>query len=109
LLILGAGPAGLTAAIYAARAEMQPVVLTGMQVGGQAALTNLIENYPGFIDGIQGSEISEKFQKQAEKFGARLVVDSVEHIEISKQPFEVQGWNEQLFGRLIDHCHWWKI
>ena len=67
LVILGSGPAGLSAALYAARAELSPVVLTGMELGGQAALTHVIENYPGFPDGVGGAELGTLFQQQAER------------------------------------------
>ncbi|NTW43557.1 MAG: FAD-dependent oxidoreductase, partial [Anaerolineaceae bacterium] len=77
LIILGAGPAGLSAALYAARAELSPFVLTGMSLGGQASLTHTIENYPGFPDGVGGSELGELFQKQAARFGARFEYDTV--------------------------------
>ncbi len=89
VLILGAGPAGLSAALYAARAELQPVVLTGMQLGGQAALTHLIENYPGFPQGVGGSELGELFQKQAEHFGAKVEFDMAHEVNLSKRPFKV--------------------
>jgi thioredoxin reductase (NADPH) len=89
VLILGAGPAGLSAALYAARAELAPLVLSGLQLGGQAALTNTIENYPGFPDGVGGSELGDLFQKQAERFGARLEFDSVNAVDILQRPFRV--------------------
>ncbi len=90
LVIIGSGPAGLSAGLYAARAELAPVVITGIQPGGQAALTYTIENYPGFPDGIGGPELGELFQKQAEKFGARVEFDSVSKVDLSSTPYKVE-------------------
>src|SRR5512136_909247 len=89
VLILGAGPAGFSAALYAARANLQPLVLTGLQLGGQVSLTNTIENYPGFPDGVGGAELGELFQKQAERFGARVEFDSAQRVDLSTRPFKV--------------------
>src|SRR3989337_1954756 len=89
MLILGSGPAGLSAALYAARAELAPVVLTGMQLGGQAALTHVIENYPGFPTGVGGAELGELFQKQAEYFGAKVEFDMAHEVDLSQRPFTV--------------------
>jgi thioredoxin reductase (NADPH) len=89
VLVLGSGPAGYAAALYAARAELEPVVLTGMQLGGQAALTYAIENYPGFPEGVGGPELGELFQKQAEHFGAVTEFDLANGVDFSKRPFKV--------------------
>jgi thioredoxin reductase (NADPH) len=89
VLILGSGPAGYSAALYAARAELQPLVLTGMQLGGQAALTYTIENYPGFPEGVGGAQLGELFQKQAEHFGAVTEFDLANSIDLSQRPFKV--------------------
>lgn len=89
VLILGAGPAGLSAALYAARAELEPVVLTGMQLGGQAALTHTIENYPGFPEGVGGAQLGELFQKQAENFGAKVEFDLANDVDFSHRPYKV--------------------
>ncbi len=90
VLVLGAGPAGLSAALYAARAELAPVVLTGMQLGGQAALTHTIENYPGFPEGVGGAQLGELFQKQAEHFGARIEFDLANEVDFSQRPYTVK-------------------
>ena len=94
VLILGSGPAGLSAALYPARAELQPVVLTGMSLGGQAANTFTIENYPGFPEGVGGAELGELFQKQAERFGARVEFETANAVDLIQRPFRITGDNK---------------
>ncbi len=101
VLILGAGPAGLSAALYAARAELAPVVLTGMQLGGQAALTHTIENYPGFPEGVGGAQLGELFQKQAEHFGARVEFDMAHEVDFSHRPYKVTADSGEYFAESI--------
>jgi len=93
VLVLGSGPTGYSAALYAARAELQPVVLTGMQLGGQAALTYTVENYPGFPEGVGGAQLGELFQKQAEHFGAVTEFASANSVDLSERPFRVASDN----------------
>lgn len=90
VLIVGAGPAGLSAALYAARAELEPIVLTGMTLGGQVSITHIIENYPGFPEGLPGPELGELFKNQAERFGAKIVYDTATEVDFSSEPYSVK-------------------
>src|SRR5690606_261586 len=101
LIIIGSGPAGLSAALYAARAELSPLVFTGVELGGQAALTHIIENYPGFPEGVGGYELGELFHKQAEKFGARIEFDSVTRVDFANQPYKVETYSREYLTHSI--------
>lgn len=98
ILILGSGPAGLSAAIYAARADLKPLVLTGLELGGQASLTNTIENYPGFPEGVGGNELGELLRTQAEKFGATVEYDLATKLDLSENPFRIQTDNKEILA-----------
>ena len=89
VMILGGGPAGFTAALYAARADLKPLLVTGMTLYGQASQTNCIENYPGFPEGVGGSDLGQRLDEQAKRFGAEIIYDTVQCVNLQQRPFEV--------------------
>jgi len=93
-LILGGGPTGLAASLYAARAELAPVVLTGMQIGGQVAITHIVENYPGFEHGIQGPQLMDVMRKQVQRFGTECFYKEITEVDFSKRPFILKSYND---------------
>ena len=90
VVIIGSGPAGYTSAIYAARANLAPMIFTGLQAGGQLMLTTLVENYPGFVDGIDGPPLMETFREQAARFGTEMISEDVTSVDFSSRPFRVK-------------------
>ena len=96
LVILGSGPAGLTAALYSARANLSPLLIEGLEPGGQLTITTEVENYPDFENGIQGPEMMEVFRRQAERFGTRFLAETVSGTELRKYPFEIAAGKETI-------------
>ena len=98
MLIIGSGPAGLAAALYAARANLAPIVLTGMDLGGQVSKTHAVENYPGFPDGISGEGLVQAFNDQAIRFGTEIIFDVATEVDFSAQPYHVKTYGEEFLA-----------
>jgi thioredoxin reductase (NADPH) len=101
VIIIGSGPSGLTAAVYAARANLAPLVIEGFEAGGQLMLTTEVENYPGFVDGIMGPELMEQMRKQAARFGAEYLAENVTGVDFSASPFEVRVGGSSYHARAV--------
>jgi thioredoxin reductase (NADPH) len=101
VIIIGGGPAGYTAALYAARANLRPLVFEGFAYGGQLMITSDVENYPGFVDGIMGPELMATMRSQAERFGAELVADDVTRVDFSQRPFRVYLGDEEHLAKSV--------
>jgi len=101
VIIIGSGPAGYTAAIYAARANLAPLMIAGVQSGGQLMLTTLIENYPGFADGIDGPDLMETMRKQAGRFGTEMIADDATAVDFSRRPFVVRAGDQSWEGHTV--------
>src|SRR5436189_5991523 len=107
VLIIGAGPAGYTAAIYAARANLRPILVTGLQPGGQMTITTDVENYPGFAEVIQGPWVMEQMRKQAEHVGTRIISDIIVKADLSKRPFVCLGDSGDTYvAQGLLNCTW---
>lgn len=100
-IIIGSGPAGLTAAIYTARANLKPLVITGQERGGQVTLTSDLENYPGFPDGLGGFEMYQLFEKQAMRFGAEMLYDSVTNVDLTSHPFKIATAEQEFITKTL--------
>jgi thioredoxin reductase (NADPH) len=101
LIIVGGGPAGYTAALYAARADLEPLVIEGFQWGGQLMITSDVENYPGYADGVMGPEMMSDFRRQAERFGAEFITDDVTRVDFSEQPLRVYVGDDEYTARAV--------
>src|SRR5436190_11288469 len=101
VIVIGSGPAGLTAALYAARANLQPLVIEGLEAGGQLMLTTLVENWPGHRDGIMGPDLMTEMRAQAERFGAELIQNSVTAVDLCTQPFVVKTAEAEYHAKTI--------
>ena len=101
VIIIGSGPAGYTAGIYAARANLSPVMFAGVQAGGQLMLTTLVENYPGFVDGLDGPPLMENFRKQAERFGTEMIAEDVTEVDFGHRPFRVTAGGTTLEAHTV--------
>jgi thioredoxin reductase (NADPH) len=101
VIIIGSGPAGLTSALYTARANLEPLLFTGNEIGGQVSITNEVENYPGFPEGLTGPEMIERFQKQVERFGARIEYAEVTDVDFDVQPFRVKSYDNEYEAKAI--------
>jgi thioredoxin reductase (NADPH) len=101
VIIIGSGPAGLTAAVYSGRADLKPLMIEGFEAGGQLMLTTDVENYPGFIDGIMGPELMERMRKQASRFGAEYLTENVTSVDFSQRPFVVKTANDTYRARSV--------
>src|SRR5215831_16254676 len=101
MVIIGSGPAGLTAAIYAARANLQPLLIEGKEPGGQLTLTTLVENYPGFAEGIMGPQLMDEMRKQAQRFGAEIVTSYVHQVKLRAHPFRVYYGDQEIETKTV--------
>ena len=101
VIIIGSGPAGLTAAVYASRADLKPLMIEGFEAGGQLMLTTEVENYPGFIEGIMGPELMERMRSQAARFGTDYITDNVTSVDFTSRPFEVATTDRSFKARSV--------
>src|SRR3954465_6383337 len=101
MVIVGSGPAGLKAAVYAARANLQPLLIEGKEPGGQLTLTTLVENFPGFAEGIMGPQLMDEMRKQALRFGTEIITSYVHKVELTKYPFHVYYGDQEVVAKTV--------